>query len=501
MILVDYDKFFEKRFDIVLRYYILEESNWDIPKSEIMSKNGFIKYAFQKMPLGSKILFNKTSYEWISKNLTDIWLKENPYIIYGSNNGTSVKRFLITIKNKKELWWKIENKNVKNKLWWEKSRWMKILESKDYNKLIESENKLIKIMKDNNFFHKDYLLIGETKQKEKIKININKTKLAMIIWQSGEKYIKNIIDSINKNYKIINIIRHPAIPQKEFEERMMYLYTKIDPSKISGVKKKLKENGDKTSFLIVLCKGNPNNNSNLKRKIIRPMTGVNCIHSTDSEKETYDTLKYLNECDDKEINELYTGKEKSFNNIKDFLHKDIIINKQKIKIINNIDNVWKSIKHLNYVTVTFGPTIKDDVSNGKDIEFISDNRSAIVDCLNGRYGKSESVYIIRIKERKVKIDNCLTFMIPEKWKNKILKTRVFNKEENCYMPTNIDRFWIHVYDRTILKPMKFKNSKRYGSGEQWDNLILFGQKNGIKVNNKMTIEQMKKLVNGYIKKI
>lgn len=507
MILVDYKEFLKKRFDLVVRYYILEKANWNLLKVEKILKNGFIKEEFKQMSPGSKKLFNKNdAYKWIDDTLknNNTWLKENPYIIYGINNGTSVKRFLMAIKHKKKLWWQIENGSIKNKIYWQKEKWKEILKLEEFNILLEAENKLIKYMTDNNFFDKKYL-IGKIKpkknEKQKEIINMNKTKLAMIVWQSGEKYIKKIIKSINKQYNIINIIRHPFVSKEKFQEKMMYLYTKIDPSKISGVKQKLKENGNKTSFLAILCIGNPKNNNNLKRKIIRPMTGVNCIHSTDSEKETYDTLKYLFNYDDKAIINLYNQKVKPFNDIKDFLHKDIIINKQKVKVINNINDIWKSINHLKYVVVTFGPTIKEDVSKGKDIEFISDDRSAIVDCLRGRYGKSESVYIIKIGVQKVKIDNCLTFMIPEKWKSKILTTRVFNKEENCYMPTNIDRFWIHVYDRTILKPMKFKNNIRYSSGEQWNNLILFGQKNGIKVNNKMDINEMKKLVNNYINKI
>jgi len=510
MILVDYKEFFQIRFDLVIRYYILEEFDWDLSKAFKESEE-FIENIVKQMPIDGKKLFKNSkklfkkekSYEWMSNNLkdNDTWLSKNPYIICEQNFGSSVKRFLMTIKHKKNLWWQKEIRTkIKNKAYWQKETWKEILKPEEFDKLIKTENRLIKYMTDNNFFDEKYL-IKELIKPIKKTINMNKTKLAMIVWQSGEKYINKIMKSINNQYKIFNIIRHPAVSQKEFQEKMMYIYTKIDPSKIAGVKQKLKENGNKTSFLAVLCEGTPKSNRHLKRKVIRPMTGVNCIHSTDSEKETFETLKYLFNYNDKEINKLYTGKVKTFDNIKDFLHQSIIISDQKAKTINNVDDVFKAVEHLKYVAVTFGPTIKEDVTNGKDIEFISDDRAAIVDSLRGKYGKAESVYIVKIGGKKVKIDNCLTFMIPEKWKNKILNTRVFNKEENCYMPLNIDRFWIHVYDRTILKPMKFKNNKRYKPGEQWNDLILFGQRNDIKVNNDMNIKQMKKLVNDYVKEI
>jgi hypothetical protein len=322
----------------------------------------------------------------------------------------------------------------------------------------------------------------------------------MIIWQSGETFIGKILKAIKSNYEIIDIIRHPAVPQEIFQERMIHIYTEIDPSKMSGVKLKLKENGDKTAYLVVLCKGNPKNNRQLKRGVVRPMTKLNCIHSTDDEKETNRTLSYLFGYDNKKIQKLYSQKPKKFDKVRDFLHKDITIFDRKTINFGSLTEVWEAIDHLNYVTVTFGPLIKNDVANGKDIEFITDNRSALVDTLGGRYAKAESVYMVNIGGKKVKTDHCFSVTIPSQWRNRILKTRVFNKIEGCYMPTNIDRYWLHAYDRSVLKPYKFKNNKRYGKGERCSDLFVFGQKNGVKVSESMSRNQLAEMTMKYARR-
>jgi hypothetical protein len=324
--------------------------------------------------------------------------------------------------------------------------------------------------------------------------------LAMIIWQSGEPFIGKILNAIKSKYEIIDIIRYPAEPQEIFQERMVHIYTKIDPSKMLGVQIKLKENKDRTAYLVVLCKGNPKDNRHLKRGVVRPMTKVNCIHSTDSKEETSKTLSYLFGYDKEEIKRLYSQKPKKFDKVKDFLHKDITIFDRKIINFGSLTEVWEAIDHLNYVTVTFGPLIKDDVANRKDIEFITDNRSALVDTLGGRYAKAESVYIVNIGGKKVKTDHCFSVTIPLQWRKRILKTRVFNKIEGCYMPTNIDRFWLHTYDRSVLKPYKFKNNKRYGKGERCSDLFVFGQKNGIKVSESMSRDQLAEMSTKYARK-
>jgi len=324
--------------------------------------------------------------------------------------------------------------------------------------------------------------------------------LAMIIWQSGEPFIGRILKAMRDKYKIIDIIRYPAEPQEIFQERMVHIYTKIDPSKMSGVKLKLKENGDKTAYLVVICKGNPKNNKHLKRGLIRPMTKVNCIHSTDSEKETNKTLSYLFGYDKDEIKKLYSQKPKKFDKVIDFLHKDITAFGRETKHFDNLESLFKSIHHLNYVAVTFGPLIKDDIAKGKDIEFITDNRSALVDVLGGIHKKAESVYMVRIGGKKVKTDHCFSVTIPPRWRKRILKNRVFNEIEGCYMPTNKDRFWLHAYDRSVLKPYKFKNNKRYGKGERCSDLMIFGQNNNIKVSYNMSRNQIAEMSTKYARK-
>jgi len=331
--------------------------------------------------------------------------------------------------------------------------------------------------------------------------------IAFMIFQSGEMFTRGILKRVCNLYDLVSIIRRRTDDKQEFSQKVRHLYEHLDPSKKESVQAKILAQGNNTSLLIIICKGDKANNKLLKEKV-RLLVGHNCIHSFDSEKAVVYMLKYLLSMNDLEIDNFrhMKGKDGVRQDVHDFLHKDfIVVGEQKSKEYFKLDYFYKElvVENMSSTIMNIGPKVSVNIEAGKDIDIITSNRTRLVDRLGAVYRKGESVYHVTINNMLVKVDFSMSVDIPIKWRNHILTTKVWNAEEGFYQPQDVDIFWLHVYDRTILKPHKFKADKRYGKGAKHKDLIAMGKWLGITptIKEKDKVGVCAEAANQYLKKI
>jgi hypothetical protein len=117
---IEYKKFLHNRFDFVVRYFLLEQSDFDVRKAQqlwevkvekgepVVIENASSDYNYLDKMLKGKLFFDQLqNWDHIDRKLkkSNDWLMYNPYIITTHGIGISLKRFLIAIKYKRLLYW------------------------------------------------------------------------------------------------------------------------------------------------------------------------------------------------------------------------------------------------------------------------------------------------------------------------------------------------------------------------------------------------------------
>lgn len=193
--MINYNKFFKNRFDLVIRYYIFKRVNFGIDESyldAISNKYDDIKRVsglLLKRDMKNPRIYKKTKHVnkiqygyhvmeklflpwnlfWIEKQIitSEKWIKDNPYPIKINGLGMAQKRFILTLKHNKSLYWYFEEKDDYEVLaLWNENNYKKLLKDKTWNKLKKSKNKMIDKMTILNFFSKN-TYVGDKKLYEK----------------------------------------------------------------------------------------------------------------------------------------------------------------------------------------------------------------------------------------------------------------------------------------------------------------------------------------------
>ncbi len=156
---INYEFFCSKRFDIVLRYHLLKESEFEVSKARNLSNSKryfFLKNVISKVNprLFKKGIFSVQRWNYVEDAIANrrYWLAANPYLINSvTSYGSDVKRLLLAIKYKKKLHW-IDNTNLKEKSGFHKEDYLELL-PQDFIKEIQiSEHKMIEMMEELSFF-------------------------------------------------------------------------------------------------------------------------------------------------------------------------------------------------------------------------------------------------------------------------------------------------------------------------------------------------------------
>jgi len=198
LILINYKNFLSTRFDLVIRYYILEQVDFNAGEAKILALTGkynFLRIVFNKLLTidvktkpgvakkarlvsihnygnhVAKQLFYMTNWLWIEKNISNDWNKNNPYLVKMNGLGCSVKRFMASLKYDKKLYW-IFTKKGKNMLsLWDENLYKELIESKKWKEIMKSKNHMIDKMSSLNFFSDD-TYVGDKKLYEEYIRNI-----------------------------------------------------------------------------------------------------------------------------------------------------------------------------------------------------------------------------------------------------------------------------------------------------------------------------------------
>ena len=330
--------------------------------------------------------------------------------------------------------------------------------------------------------------------------------VSIIIWQSGEPYIEYIISQLFNQYKVIKMYRFKTDSQSSFFEKMSYIYQEIDPSNAKKVHPKIRSQNDSTSFLLIVCRGDSSKNLVFKNKI-RKFTGLNCLHTSDSTHTTLLTLKYLLGKNHPDVHEFITSPstEINYSSIQNFSSEKFeCIETNNRVVFSSISEAFRKLNsdNHNYVVIDFIDSLKD-LRPKSDLEILTTDIAKTVDILNLDYHKSTTVYKLRINGVEIKLDFYYSISLPLFWTNHILanKSRSIN---GYYEARDVDKFWVTIYDRSILKPYKFKNEDRYANGGiGWASLIEWGNNIGIYPRFKGTesILFYKYYLKKYLKKI
>lgn len=199
---IDYKQFCYNRFDIVIRYFLLTKSQFNVFKaSNILDQKEYLslKSAINKVNprLINKGIFNQKRWCYVEKSILNNpnWLKAYPYSLnLKTNFGYDVKRLLLSIKYKRSLYWK--NINIRGeKNGYSKKEFIKYLPNHFLEELKIAEKLLIKDLESLSYF-------TDNQRVSTLKIIINKIKFK--IFHNSKYFIIKIYNfrknNINKDY-------------------------------------------------------------------------------------------------------------------------------------------------------------------------------------------------------------------------------------------------------------------------------------------------------------
>lgn len=124
--IIDYEKFLSMKFDLVIRWHLLEEVEFSIQKVKVLvisDQYEYLRNAFSEMmPViyrdvadpdwGTYFFRPMGHWSWIEDQMKigDYWIKENPYNIGIDGLGFSTKRFILVLKYERQLYWVFSEK-------------------------------------------------------------------------------------------------------------------------------------------------------------------------------------------------------------------------------------------------------------------------------------------------------------------------------------------------------------------------------------------------------
>ena len=191
--IIDYNKFLSIRFDLVIRYYFLEKANFnaiEAKKLVLSSRYKFLRLVFKELLIRdiktkpgiakknklvnihdygeyvSQQLFHMPNWNWIEKNMNNDWIKKNPYLVKIDGLGCSVKRFLISLKYGKNLYWEFKKKGKTLLSLWDENLHKELLTSDQFKKIMKSKKNMMNKMAILDFFS-DETYVGDKKLYEK----------------------------------------------------------------------------------------------------------------------------------------------------------------------------------------------------------------------------------------------------------------------------------------------------------------------------------------------
>lgn len=184
MIVVDHEKFLSTRFDLVIRWYFLEKAGFDIQRAGVLTggeqyddlRNAFATlltidvteglYVADKVRRASvkpheygrhvagKLFLPIKNWSWIGERMIEgeKWIRKNPYSVRVNGLGLSVKRFMLSLKHKRRLYWEFQEKGKASLSLWKQFLHKQLLNSNIYAEIEKAERRMVVRMKELEFF-------------------------------------------------------------------------------------------------------------------------------------------------------------------------------------------------------------------------------------------------------------------------------------------------------------------------------------------------------------
>ena len=186
MILIDYEEFLHRRFDMLIRYHLLYKVDFNVARATelVLSREynflarasgEIIKQDIDNLPVVAKkmekamrmynspigevvvfYLFSQRKYSWLEKTIkkNPAWMKKCPYPVNEYGQSGSIKRFLVALKYNRPLYWELEERKVPrpSRAIWREEEYEKLFSLKQYKKFLTTKKILLEHMKKLFFF-------------------------------------------------------------------------------------------------------------------------------------------------------------------------------------------------------------------------------------------------------------------------------------------------------------------------------------------------------------
>jgi hypothetical protein len=289
----DHKKLFENRYDIVVRYHLLKEADFNYREADILL-NGR-KYKELKRCIAkaasrflTKGLFDPVRWDYVEcKIRKKRWRFKNPYEISTSCFGGNVKRLILSLRYNKPMYWKI-NDDLRYREGFNKQQYIGSLNINLLDELQQTENWLIKEMERQYLFSKE--LNVNMKYSRFIGENSHNL-LCCVIWAQGEWHTKMIIKIIGKYIDIIDIIRNETADRYTLEQLAKNSW--YDNSQISNLAwDKIVSMPKDAPILLIICRGDPYYSRKIESKV-RKSIGIKCMHICEHETESVRMIRTM----------------------------------------------------------------------------------------------------------------------------------------------------------------------------------------------------------------
>lgn len=186
MIVIDYDIFLAKRFDLLIRYHLLSEAEFNVAKATELAmskKYAFLRKVSEKLikkdmkdfpvvakkmkksmetypfPIGEMVLFylfSHRKYRWLENRIkkNPAWMKKCPYPVNEYCQSGANKRFLLALKYDRPLYWEREKLKVPrpSRAIWREKEYKKYLTPEQFEMFMNTKIKLCEHMNRLSFF-------------------------------------------------------------------------------------------------------------------------------------------------------------------------------------------------------------------------------------------------------------------------------------------------------------------------------------------------------------
>ena len=170
--MIDHKELLNLRFDLVLRYHILEKCGFNFRAAHKSLHKGDFRFLEDKLIelrnqyRESLYLFREKNWVFVDKMIRErpTWIEKHPQLVTADRLAVNVKRLVMSLRHKKSLYWAmtydhpIEKTEIRAKIIWKKETYKHELSSAQFHAFEETEERMLKGMSELDFFSEATLI-------------------------------------------------------------------------------------------------------------------------------------------------------------------------------------------------------------------------------------------------------------------------------------------------------------------------------------------------------